>query len=285
MIQPRASSAAGATGARASSSPGEAAAWGRLEAELDAWQATGHIVTLWWRDDDATAPTPALERLLDLTGRRAIPLTLAIIPRDATHALAERIRSAAHITVSQHGWAHLNHAPVDHKKSELGADRAVDAVVAALERGADRLDGLFGPARRWLTPPWNRIAPTVAGALDPARFAGVSAFGPRDRGAEGRCNTHVDPIDWRGRYGVPRSTLPVPMILDQLIGHLAGRRQGRFDPAEPTGLLTHHLDHDAALWRFLECLVDRLWNDVRVRWIAPTGAAHLAPAFACGTAT
>ena len=53
-----------------------------LTDEFDRWADQGLTATLWWRDDDAIAPTPALDRLLDAAG--PVPLTLAVIP-----ALAE----------------------------------------------------------------------------------------------------------------------------------------------------------------------------------------------------
>ena len=41
--------------------------WQKFAAELDRW-APGEA-TFWWRDDDAIAPTTALERLLALPPR------------------------------------------------------------------------------------------------------------------------------------------------------------------------------------------------------------------------
>lgn len=41
-----------------------AAMWDRLAAELDRWDAAGRRATFWWRDDDAVAPTPALDACL-----------------------------------------------------------------------------------------------------------------------------------------------------------------------------------------------------------------------------
>ena len=35
-------------------------AWLGVESELGHWQRAGRVATLWWRDDDAAAPTPAL---------------------------------------------------------------------------------------------------------------------------------------------------------------------------------------------------------------------------------
>ena len=39
--------------------------WADLGAELGQWAAEGREATLWWRDDDAIEPTPALDRMID----------------------------------------------------------------------------------------------------------------------------------------------------------------------------------------------------------------------------
>ena len=44
-------------------------------------------VQFWWRDDDASAPSPALERAVGLSRKYGIPLALAVIPQDATPQL------------------------------------------------------------------------------------------------------------------------------------------------------------------------------------------------------
>ncbi len=51
------------------------------------------VADFWWRDDDATTRTPALERLLALSTTPRLPLALAVIPAgvDApTGLLADR---------------------------------------------------------------------------------------------------------------------------------------------------------------------------------------------------
>ncbi|MEK9660397.1 MAG: hypothetical protein VW644_01455, partial [Alphaproteobacteria bacterium] len=50
----------------AAGTPRPGAPWDALAAELDVWAAAGRTATLWWRDDDADAASPALERLLAL---------------------------------------------------------------------------------------------------------------------------------------------------------------------------------------------------------------------------
>ena len=54
--------------------------WSALDEELARWRDTERAADFWWRDDDATALTPALERLLALSRRSDVPLALAVIP-------------------------------------------------------------------------------------------------------------------------------------------------------------------------------------------------------------
>jgi hypothetical protein len=58
----------------------------------------------------------------------------------------------------------------------------------------------------------------------------------------------------------------VAWTLDQITTHLAARRDGRADPAEPTGLLTHHRDLPPAAWAFLGELLGRLLAHPAVRF-------------------
>jgi hypothetical protein len=58
------------------------------------------------------------------------------------------------------------------------------------------------------------------------------------------------------------------VALRAAVTHLAARRDGSADRAEPTGWLTHHAVHDAAAWQFLETLFQRTHKH-GVRWIDP----------------
>ena len=121
--------------------------WRNLTEELDAWTDAGRRATLWWRDDDAVEPGPALARLLGLAGERGLPLALAVIPARASEALAEALGAdPARTTPLQHGYAHRNHAPASEKKVELGAQRPANAVLEQLMRGRGRRGGVLGDA-------------------------------------------------------------------------------------------------------------------------------------------
>lgn len=225
-----------------------------LTDEFDRWADQGLTATLWWRDDDAIAPTPALDRLLDAAG--PVPLTLAVIPALAEPELAARLAGRPQVAAVQHGYAHRNHETVG-KKAELGAARPVAEVAADLAVGFARLTTLFGGQfRPMLVPPWNRIAAAVVPALPRLGLTALSTAKARDArlAAPGlvQVNTHVDPIDWRGTRGFMGEIATVEMFCR----HLADRRAGRVDRHEPTGLLTHHLVHDAGLWQFLPRLIE-----------------------------
>jgi hypothetical protein len=115
---------------------GDAKAWAALDRELDAWGAAGRTATLWWRDDDAVAPSPELDRLLALAATCGAPLALAVIPAAAEDALAARLEGqAAEIAVLQHGCAHRNLAAAGGKKCELVDPAARPGLPAELRQG------------------------------------------------------------------------------------------------------------------------------------------------------
>jgi hypothetical protein len=67
-------------------------------------------------------------------------------------------------------------------------------------------------------------------------------------------NTHLDPVDWRHNRGF----IGVPVAIAQIHQHLYARRTGFRDPAEPTGLLTHHLVQHNTVWKFCYELLQHL---------------------------
>jgi len=243
-------------------------AWAdNLYRELDEWNFAGREAGLWWRDDDAQAPTAALDRALELARKYDAPLALAVIPAGLDAALPAHLESAgAAVTVLQHGFAHANHAPAGMKKTEL-AHRPAAQVQRELAAGFATLRAAFGekfvPA---LTPPWNRIAPELLPGLSALGFTGLSTFGPRASPSPApgvrAVNTHADIIDWKGG----RVFAGAGAAAAALIAHLRARRLGEVDDAEPTGLLTHHLAHDAAAWEFLDELFAALDEHPAVRW-------------------
>ncbi len=207
----------------------------------------------------------------DWQPKSQIPVHLAIIPAHAEESLGP-ILAGGRFRGVVHGWSHDNHAPPEQKSSEFGTFRA-DAKADA-ERGLERLRELFGDMiHPMFVPPWNRIDPGIVPTLPGAGFKALSTYGPRRTAlpAPGltAINTHIDPVDWRGSRGLvdPRS------ILEGLTIHLRARRNKEADPAEPLGLLTHHLMMDDSTWDFCRALMIELRaGPVDIFDIATTGS-------------
>ncbi|MGO8058228.1 polysaccharide deacetylase family protein [Rhizobium johnstonii] len=238
-------------------------AWDPLHRELDRWQAAGRVARFWLRDDDAVAPTQALETLMTLAGQSQVPLTLAVIPGLTGEALAARLVEDAAVAVAVHGWSHTNHAGPERKKQELGGDRPADVVLGELGEGFRLLQRLH-PARFLpvLVPPWNRIDAALIPALPALGFAALSVYGrAKQDGPMPLLNTHVDIIDWHGTRGGRSEADLVAELVAELRHRFAGSD-------EPVGVLTHHLVHDAAAWDFLSALFAVTGRHPGVRWSA-----------------
>lgn len=220
-----------------------------LADELARWRDAGLSPRLWLRDDDAVAPTPALERLITLSAHCQAPVLLAVIAQPAQPALAERLADVALFTPCQHGYAHRNHAGAGERAVELGGARGLEVIAHDLAAGQQRLIALFGDRlSRILVPPWNRIDAHLAGRLPALGFATLSTFGPpRFDGIAGlgELNCHVDLIDWRGgRVGKSPARLERELVSAFALARAEGGRA--------VGFLTHHLAHDAQAWASLD---------------------------------
>lgn len=244
--------------------------WSDLMAELDRWEAEGEVATLWWRDDDAVAPTAQLSRLLSIAP--TVPLSLAVIPAAAERELAEwlgcspRPAPNAAVHVLQHGWRHFNHARTG-KKSEFPADRASAEVVFELTAGRERLDMLFGArALPVLVPPWNRFDNSFLALLARCGFTAISRARPREHGSAlgvNEVNIHADLVAWTGNRGF----VGEEAALSGLVDHLRARRLDIVCADEPTGILTHHLVQDAATEAFLDRLIAATKTHPAARWL------------------
>lgn len=244
----------------------------RLLEVLDRYAATGRTASLWWRDDDAGATSPALDRLLALATAHDVPLALAVVPAAAGEDLAARLREAPPgVAVLQHGYAHQNHAAAGEKKIELGPQRPAQMIIGELATGWLRLETLFpGRLLPVLVPPWNRLAPFLLPVLPELGYRGLSQFGPRKRVMPvqhlRQINCHVDPIDWRGS----RSFVGRQQAIAALAAHLALRLED-WDGAtgsEPTGLMTHHAVHDEDMWQFIDQVLMVTKSHQAVRWLS-----------------
>jgi hypothetical protein len=248
-----------------------AEAWTRLSRALDEIAAQGIALPFWWRDDDAVAPSPSLDRLIGLARRFNVPLALAAIPLLATPALAKRLAREPLLDVIVHGLAHRNHAPQGQLSSELGVSQPLPDRMAALYGAHERLRKLFGAkVAPMLAPPWNRIGDDLVERLGEVGFRALSTF-KRRRAREAapgvlQVNTHVDPVFWRGHGGLHDEAA----MLDDLVTLARETAVQPEGEREPIGLLTHHLEHDPWVWRFVEELLECLSTHRGVRFTRPS---------------
>ncbi|SDT99542.1 polysaccharide deacetylase family protein [Stappia sp. ES.058] len=225
-----------------------------IEAHLDWFAGRGLSVPIWWRDDDAVEPTPALDRLIAIANTHEIEVSLAVIPKGSTEALAERIAAEPFVAVLQHGFAHKNHQDKarGEKAAEFGSRRDPDQAIKDLKTGNARLKALFGP--RFVpvfVPPWNRLAPQIARRVPEAGLIASSTFTQFHPRALPYLQTHIDMIKWKKerRFIGWRSAA---LRFDYQLA----RRRTNVD--EPLGILSHHLAQNDACFEFLDRTFDIL---------------------------
>lgn len=222
--------------------------WSPLKAELAIWRRENLCLPIWWRDDDAVADTPELQRLAHLAQDIGLPVHIAVIPDLIEPSLPQVVETMPQLVPVVHGWRHISHAPEGAKNAEFGHPRK--GAEGELRSGMRRLHTRFGARLLpMFVPPWNRMDPTYFAILADAGYCGLSTYGPREsQKNEGlqRVNTHVDPIFWRGDRGL----VPPETLVTELAKTLCDRREGRSDISEPLGLLTHHLVHTEDVWAF-----------------------------------
>jgi hypothetical protein len=243
-----------------------AAGWPGLAEELEHWGEAGRVATLWWRDDDAVVASQQLDRLLGLA--RDVPVALAVIPALADDGLAASLASRSAVAVLQHGWRHTDHARGG-RKSEFPAERPAAAAAGDLAAGRVRIAELFGAsALAVLAPPWNRFDSGFLPLLAACGIGAISQAGPRRHAwpipGVFSANVHVDLVDWAGGRGFVGEAA----ALEALVGHLRGRRLGRCDGVEPTGIMTHHAVPEGAAETFLLRLFATTRGHPAARWLA-----------------
>ncbi len=224
-----------------------------LQNELDKWAASSRVAEFWWRDDDAQKPSVQLDQLLAISDKHNVSLALATIPDGVQAGLVECLGGRDQVYVLQHGFSHQNFAPETERKMELGWHRSGTQIKTQIAAGFADLQTLFGeqfvPA---MVPPWNRIDSRVVANLNAAGLKGLSTLGPRKQvfpvdGVK-QINVHVDIINWKqGRRFAGAEACEI-----QIASHLSAKRERQADPQEPTGIMSHHLVHDAACWDFLD---------------------------------
>ncbi|MCL4766802.1 MAG: polysaccharide deacetylase family protein [Hyphomicrobiaceae bacterium] len=240
------------------------AGWAPVREELARWQDAQCVARLWLRDDDAVAVTPLLIRLSSLCAGSGVPWLVAAVPCHASEELAGWLAEQPLAEAAAHGWTHRNHAMPGARKQEFPVERPGTEIRHELGLARARLGALFGAKGvPILVPPWNRIGPEVAALLPDLGYRALSTLGRKPvfqaPAPIRELNAHIDIIDWRGSRGGGDP--------DELAAGLARELAWARGGGQPAvGILTHHLVHDTAAWRFLEELFAETASHGAVRW-------------------
>lgn len=226
-----------------------------IREEAARWHAAGRVPVFWLRDDDAVDPTPALDRLISLTAVYDVPLTLAVIPKLTGGPLAVRLDREDHVTVAVHGWAHKSHrtgaATGGSAGGEYGPQRSAEVRLEETRGALVKLRRLhLDRVLPVLVPPWNRIERAFVPRLAEVGYAALSAWGAEAAGPVPEVNAQVGIMAYSP--GTAATAHPV-QVASQIAARMrACREAGR----GATGLLTHHLVHDADTEGLLRLIIE-----------------------------
>ncbi|EPJ49597.1 MAG: hypothetical protein OFPI_24180 [Osedax symbiont Rs2] len=243
--------------------------WQALSEEINLWQRS---VQFWWRDDDAIADSKALQQMLQLAKSYQIAVHLAVIPNllESSLYVIQHPDNLPFCYVLQHGVEHRNFAVAQQRKIELGGSQDLVALQQKLSDGQHLLQQTFvDQYLSILVPPWNRIAAELIPTLDNIGYKKLSVLGKTKLAeTELHLNVHIDIINWRERQFAGET-----LILSKITEHLRHQRlSGNY--AKPCGLMTHHLDHDADCWLFLDKFFSFCSSHSKVQWVAGSRLYH-----------
>lgn len=244
-----------------------------LTSELDAWSRAERTAQFWWRDDDAGEPCTELDTLLRISEEHAIPCGLATIPERAGEPLRKVLSDASYAWILQHGFAHKNHAPKGNGAWELGMHRPASIVLDELRQGMMKLAQLFKD--RFVpvvVPPWNKMDAELLPYLPVMGYRGASASYKRHRpvppGDLRVADAHCDLLTWKDKAHGAKFAGSEKCV-NALVEHLRDKRTNKADEAEPTCILTHHLEMNADAWAFLDALLNVTRVHPAVAWLSP----------------
>lgn len=219
-------------------------------------------VRFWWRDDDAGAISPALERLLSLSREFGAPVNLAVIPGRLDSSLVEALRGRANVDVLVHGFAHKNQAGEGEPKCEFPLTRPMEDMRADLVHALSRLREAF-PKNTIpvFVPPWNRLPPELMPVLKECGYVGFStasslAPGPlmRKDGLK-QSDGHFSLVSYKSG----KQLADMMEITKRLAKQIRAGSNG------PFCIVTHHRDHNDAIWEGCEQLFRFLGNHKNAR--------------------
>jgi len=203
-----------------------------LRRRLD--EASGSI-SFFFRDDDAGWEDARLFELLGMFADYNVPIDLAVIPKLISRQTAASLRkrleeNPEHVSVHQHGYAHVNHEETG-RKCEFGESRSSVMQRADIAAGKALLNDLLGPVTESIfTPPWNRCTAATATCLQQEGFTLLSRDSTATRfNTPGLTELPVS-VDWFGRRKGVRLTP----------GEIGASLSRAASAQSPVGVMLHH---------------------------------------------
>ena len=221
-------------------------------------EAPGSI-PFFFRDDDAGWEDARLFELLGVFADYNVPIDLAVIPKSISRQTAASLRkrldeNREHVSVHQHGYAHVNHEETG-RKCEFGESRSSVMQRADIAAGKALLNDLLGPVTESIfTPPWNRCTAATATCLQQEGFTLLSRDITATRfNTPGLMELPVS-IDWFGhRKGVRLTPDEIGNSLSKAVSSQA-----------PVGVMLHHALVDDDERRRIGELLELLSSDSQV---------------------
>jgi len=209
-------------------------------------------VRFWWRDDDAGAHSAALERLLSLSQQNRAPVSVAVIPARMETRMIEAMRGRD-FDVLVHGYAHNNQAGEGQPKCEFPLSRPLEDMRADLRKALSLLrEALPQNTIPVFVPPWNRFPDKLLPLLKECGYVGLSKASTMKPDPAARENGlrqfdgHFNVVAWKDGPHLA----DMPLVSKKLAKQIRAGAQG------PFSIVTHHRDHDEAIWAYCE----KLWK-------------------------
>ncbi len=238
--------------------------WQALSEEIKQWQQP---IPFWWRDDDATEDSAALQKMLAMAKQYQIPVHLAVIPQHLKESLdcIKQVQHRHDCYVLQHGFDHTSYALPEQRKIELGGTQTLVQLSDKLKRGRQLLSSQFGDQfLDILVPPWNRISDELAQELPKLGYRQLSVLAsPKVAETDFLFNVHIDIINWKQREFAGEA-----IVVEKIRQYLAHSRTENLNAFKPCGIMTHHLDHDLQCWQFLDKFFTFCQRHSQLQWLS-----------------
>lgn len=196
--------------------------------------------TIFIRDDDVYRIDGSFMALFDFCLQHKIPVAYGVIPKKATPDLAKLLNKTKEnhpllIDIIQHGWQHRNYNTDLTDKYEFGGRRNYLQQKKDIQKGLDKMTGLFGRNFTYaFCPPYHGYSLTTLKIINELKFAIFSA----DKLNPDRKSTFLDlpacvSLNEYTASGEPMNT-NTPNLIKKIIRCLD------YGDGRPLGIILHH---------------------------------------------